>query len=198
MKLGMARPSLRSHPWAVGVEDPHDRRVDALLPVVGHRERLGVPLRLVVYAAGPDRVHMPPVALRLRVHLRVAVDLARRREQEAGALELGETERVVRAVRADLERVQRQPHVVDRACQRGEVVDEVDRLLDLDVERDVVVAEVEGLVAQVLDVRQRARLEVVDADHAVPALQQRLTEVRAEKPGPACHDRGRHGAMLPG
>ena len=99
-EVGDRAAVVRSHPRAVGVEDPHDRRVDALLPVVGHRQRLGVPLRLVVDAARPDRVDVPPVALRLRVHLRVAVDLARRREQEAGALELREAERVVRAVRA--------------------------------------------------------------------------------------------------
>src|SRR3954447_15724450 len=33
-----------AHPRTVGVEDPHDRRVDALLAVIGHRQRLGVAL----------------------------------------------------------------------------------------------------------------------------------------------------------
>ena len=102
---------VRPHPRAVRVEDPHDRRVDALLAVVRHRQRLGVALRLVVDAARPDRVHVAPVRLGLRMDLRVAVDLARRGEQEAGALELRETERVVRPVGADLERVR-------AACRR--------------------------------------------------------------------------------
>ena len=69
---------VRAHPRAVGVEDPHDRGVDALLAVVGHRQRLGVALGLVVDAARADRVHVAPVGLRLRVHLRIAVDLGRR------------------------------------------------------------------------------------------------------------------------
>ena len=39
--------------------------------------------------------------------------------------------------------------------------------------------------ADVLDVRERARLEVVDADDAVPAPQQLVAQVRAEEPGAA-------------
>ena len=110
---------MRAHARPVGVEDPHDRGVDALLAVVGHRQRLGVALCLVVDAARADRVDVAPVGLGLRVHLRVAVDLARRGEQEPGALELREAERVVRPVRADLQRVQRQAQVVDRAGERA-------------------------------------------------------------------------------
>ena len=79
-------PVVRAHPRAVGVEDPHDRRVDALLAVVGHRQRLGVALGLVVDAARADRVDVAPVGLGLRVDLRVAVDLAGREDQEARAV----------------------------------------------------------------------------------------------------------------
>ena len=67
---------VRAHPRPVGVEDPHDRGVHALLAVVGHRQRLRVALGLVVDAARPDRVHVAPVGLRLRMDLRIAVDLA--------------------------------------------------------------------------------------------------------------------------
>src|SRR5215210_2223026 len=136
-------PVVRAHARPVGVEDADDRGVHALLLVVRHRQRLGVALRLVVDAARPDRVDVAPVALGLRVDLRIAVHLARRGEEEARALELGEPERVVRAVRADLERVQRLP-------------------------------------------------QVVDADDAVVLLEQVLTEMGAEKPGPSGHDRGWH------
>ena len=62
-------PVVRPHPRAVGVEDPHDARVDPLLAVVGHRQRLGVALGLVVDAARADRVDVAPVALGLRVDL---------------------------------------------------------------------------------------------------------------------------------
>src|SRR5581483_8233083 len=56
------RPAVvRPHSGPVGVEDPRDAVVDALLPVVGHGQRLGVPLRLVVDAARADRVDVAPV-----------------------------------------------------------------------------------------------------------------------------------------
>src|SRR5918995_5311610 len=37
-------PVVGTHPGPVGVEDPDDRRVDALLPVIRHRQSLRVPL----------------------------------------------------------------------------------------------------------------------------------------------------------
>ena len=57
------------------------------------------------------------------------------------------------------------------------MVDEVDRLLDLEVVRQVVVEKEELLAAVVLDVVQRPGLEVVDTDHAVPALEERVAEM---------------------
>ena len=185
-------PVVRPHARAVRVEDPDDRRVDALLVVVRHRQRLGVALRLVVDASRADRVDVPPVRLLLRMLLRIAVDLARGGEQEARALELRQPERVVGAVRADLERVQRHPHVVDRACERGEVEDEVDRLGHLEVLHHVVVDEDKLVVTNVLDVAERARQQVVHADHAKLPREQVVTEVRAEEAGAACHQGGGH------
>ena len=87
--------------------------------------------------------------------------------RKRAALALGEAERVMRPVGADLERVQRQARVVDRARRRGHVVDEVDGLVDLVVRSDVEVEEAEIVAADVLDVGQAAGLEVVDADDAV-------------------------------
>jgi hypothetical protein len=186
-----------AHPRPVGVEDARDRGVDALLVVVRHRERFGVTLRLVVDAARADRVHVAPVRLGLRMDLRVAVDLARRADQEPGALPLGEAEGVVGPVRADLERVERQPHVVDGARERREVEHEVDVLVDPDRLRDVVVEEAErARVGGVLDVLERARLQVVDADDPVALLQEVIAEVRPEEAGSAGHDRGGHRAIV--
>ena len=71
--------------------------------------------------------------------------------------------------------------------------DVVDRAVDLDRLDHVVVAELEPVVPEVLDVRERRRLEVVDADHAVAAAQERFTEVRSEEPGTAGDDSGGHG-----
>ena len=186
---------VRAHARAVGVEDADDRGVDALLAVVGHRERLGVALGLVVDAARADRVDVAPVALRLRVDLRVAVDLGGRRGQEARAVVLGQPERVVRAVGADLERVQRQPQVVDRRGGRGEVVDEVDRLVDEERLDDVLVEQDEIGRADVLDVEEGAGLDVVDADHPMSASEELIAEVRAQKTGPTRNQAGGHGGL---
>src|SRR3712207_9566761 len=60
---------------------------------------------LVVDAARPDRVDVAPVALRLWVDQRVAVDLGRGGEQQPGGLGLRQAQRLVRAERSDLQRL---------------------------------------------------------------------------------------------
>src|SRR5213592_3034291 len=75
-----------------------------------------------------------------------------------------------------------------------EVVDEVDRLGNVDVGRHVLVDERVVLAAEVLDVLERSRIEIVDADHPEIAGDQRIGEVGAEEPGPAGDDGGRHRA----
>jgi hypothetical protein len=54
------------------------------------------------------------------------------------------------------------------------VVDAVDRAIDCDELRDVLVLELEVLVADVLDVVERAGVEVVDADHPMALPEQEL------------------------
>src|SRR5581483_11596126 len=183
-----------AHARAVGVEDARDARVHSLLLVVRHRQRLGVALRLVVDAARPDRVHVAPVGLRLRMHLRVAVHLARRGDQKAGALPLGETKGVMRAVGADLQRRKRHAHVVHRAGKRREMEHEVDGLVDGDRFGDVVIQEGERVVLEVRDVLERAGLEVVDADDPMPFVQQSVAQMRRQKAGAAGDNGSRHCA----
>ena len=81
---------------------------------------------------------------------------------------------MVRPVRARLERVQRHAQVVDRARERGKVVDVVHRLVGPDRLDHVVVLEREGVVPQVRDVLERRDDEIVDAEDAVAALEERL------------------------
>ena len=181
-----------THARAVGVEDARDARVHALLAVVGHGHRLGVALGLVVHAARAERIDVAPVGLGLRVHQRVAVDLGGRRQEQAGTLELGQAERVVRAVGAHLEGVQRQAQVVDGGGRAGEVEDVVHPAFDVDELGQVDVAEVEAVVADVLDVLQRPRVEVVEAHDLVILGEQALTQVRAQESGSAGHHRAFH------
>src|SRR4051812_40796258 len=179
-----------AHPRPVGVEGPRDAGVDSLLAVVGHRHRLGIALCLVVDAARADRVDVAPVVLGLGMDLRVAVDLGGRCDEDPGPLELRHAEHVVGPVGADLERVERQPRVVDRAGRRCEVVDEVDGLLDIDRLDDVLVREDEVLVADVVDVLERPGVQVVDADHPVSLAEQVLAQVRSEKSSSSGDDGG--------
>jgi hypothetical protein len=177
-----------AHPRTVGVEDPHDLRVHAVVAVIRHRHRLGEALRFVVDAARPDRVDVAPVGFRLRMLERIAVDLRGRRDHEARPLRFREAERLVRAERADLERRNRQLEVVDRACRAGPVQHEVDRPVDVDVVRDVVLDEREIAVREVRDVGGVAGQQVVDADHRVVAVEQRFGEVRSDEAGRAGDD----------
>ena len=124
-------PVVGPHARAVGVEDAHDAHVEAVVAVVRHRHRLGEALGLVVDAAGADRVDVAPVGLGLRVHERVAVDLAGRGQEELGALGLGQAEAVVRAEAADLEDLDRDALEVDRRRRAGEVHHGVDGAGDL-------------------------------------------------------------------
>src|ERR1044072_6702103 len=64
---------------------------------------------------------------------------------------------------------------------RGDDVDELE-------------AEVRG--ADVLDVLQRARLEVVDADDAMPAAQELVAQMRSQEPRATGHKAGGHGLRL--
>ncbi|KKK62906.1 hypothetical protein LCGC14_2999660, partial [marine sediment metagenome] len=82
--------------------------------------------------------------------------------------------------------------VVDRARGAGQVVDEVDRPLDLDAFSQVLVHELEVGGADVLDVLERPRVQVVDADHPLPALQQVLAQVRAHESRAAADNTGSH------
>ncbi len=67
------------------------------------------------------------------------------------------------------------------------MVDEVDRLVDLVRLDDVHVDVAEVLrIANVLDVRKRAGLEVVDADHTVSAGEQLVAKMRTEEASTAC------------
>ena len=144
MKLGRHAAVVEPHPRAVGVEDPDDPRLHAVIAVIGHGDRLGEPLGLVVAAARADRVDVAPVVFALGVDLGIAVDLRRAGQQEPGVLRLGQPERVVGSQRADLERRDRMRQVIDGAGRAGEMQDVVHRAVDLDRLGDVVLDEPES------------------------------------------------------
>ena len=63
------------------------------------------------------------------------------------------------------------------------------RSVDVDVVRDVVLDEAEVAVREMRDVGRVACQEVVDPDHFVAAIEERLGEVGTDEPGGPCdHD----------
>ena len=119
---------------------------------------------------------------------RVAVDLGRRCEHEARLLRHRQAERVVGAERADLQRLNRQLEVVDRARGTRPVQDEVHGSVDVDVAGDVVADEFEVAAAEVGEVGEVAREQVVDADDGMAAIEERFAEVRSDESGGAGDD----------
>src|SRR5438034_5233308 len=89
--------------------------------MIGHRDGFGKALGLVIYATGPDRVHIPPVALRLGMHQRIAVHFGGRCEEESRTFRLREAEGLMGAERSHLERLDGQFQVVHRAGRAREV-----------------------------------------------------------------------------
>ena len=167
-----------------------------MLAMERERHRLGVTLRLVVGAPGAHRIDATPVGLGLRAHLRIAVDLRGRCEQEHAAGLPGEVERVERPERAALERLDGMTGEVLGARRRGEMEHVVearpagairvrsvprsvrDQGLQLDRLGDVVTYEREARVGeQVADVLQPPSEEIVHAKDLVTLREEAITEV---------------------
>jgi hypothetical protein len=179
------------HPRPVGVEDPGDPDVHPGLAVVIHHERLGHPLAFVVARARADRVHVAPVALRLRVHVGITVDLGGGGLEDAGPDAPGQGQHVERADHVGLDGLDRVVLVVNRGGRTGEVVD----LPDREQERlaYIVTQQLEPAgVQQVADVVAPPREEVVQTDDFVTLGDQTLTEMRADESGPT-RDQHLHG-----
>ena len=134
--------------------------------------------------AGPHRVHVAPVVLPLRVHEGIAVDLGGRGQEEAGLLGLGQAEAVVGPEAADLQGLDGHAQVVDGGGGAREVEDPVDRAVDVDVVRHVVLHEHEVAAGEVLDVGDVAGEEVVHPHHGEAAVEEVLAQVRSEEPAP--------------
>src|SRR5207247_9949255 len=124
-----------------------------------------------------------PVALTLRMELRAPVHLLRGREETRRALLLRESERVPGSQCADLERRDRVTEVVDGRRGAREVQNRVDRAVQVQRFRQVVIEIGETVVLrQLVDVRATARDEVVDADDLLALGEEPGAEVVSEEP----------------
>lgn len=176
-----------AHAGAIGVENTDDAGVHAATAVVRHGDRLGIAFGLVVAGAHADGVHIPPVRLRLRVDVRVAVYLAGTGQEEPGAVRVREFQAVLRALRADHQRLDRELLVVGGAGGTGEVHDPVELVAFVgDAVADVRLDECEArVVAEQVGVADLPTDVVVHADDGVPFIQEAFDEVTADEAGAA-------------
>src|SRR4029077_18474020 len=134
------------HARPVGVEDTRHLDAQFVLAVVVEEQRFGAALALVVAGARPQRIDVAAIALDLRMHGGIAVDLAGRGLEDLGARTLGQAEHIDGAVHAGLGRLHRIVLVVNRRGRTSEVVDLVD--LDIERERHVVAHQLEAWIVQ--------------------------------------------------
>ena len=136
-------------------------------------QRLGATLAFVVAGARTRDVYLSRIAFRLRMHLRVAVDLAGGGLQNPRPGALGEPQHVHRPDHARLHRLHGVALVVDGRGRAGEVVDAVD--LDVERERHVMAQQLELPVRQeVGDVGTQPGREVVGADDLMALAEEQL------------------------
>ena len=145
-----------------------------MFAVVAHEERLGTAFALVVARAQPQRIHVSPVILGLRMYQRVAVYFRSRSLQHLGAVVARHAEHVHRADNRSLRRLDRVVLVVDGRSRTGKVVDLFDlRHVGVDY---VVPYDFEiGVFQQVPDIAFVPGKIVVDADHVVSFVKQSFT-----------------------
>src|SRR5262249_37849350 len=101
-----AARSLR-HAWSRRVQNPPTPDVDFVLAVIVGHQRLRETLAFVVTGTQTDGIDIAPVAFRLRMDQRVAINFRRRRLKDARAHALRETEHVDGAHDAGLDRLHR-------------------------------------------------------------------------------------------
>jgi hypothetical protein len=94
MKFDTTLPSFGMHPWAVGIENPHNFYAEIMLAPVIKKQCLGAALSFIVTGPHSDRIDAPPVALRLRMDFRIAVDFRSRGLQDARSYALGQTQHI--------------------------------------------------------------------------------------------------------
>ena len=185
-------------PRAVGVEDPDDRHVGAVGPVLGHGQGLGEPLGLVVDAARAHRVDVAAVVLRLGVDQGFAVDLAGGGEQEAGPVLPGQHQQAAGPLAAHGQGLQRAGEVGGRGGRARQMADRVHRDVDGDLGAHVGPDHGEGGVSgQVGHVLLAPGRQIVHADHPVAPGHQVLAQMGTEEAGAAGHHHGAHGRPSP-
>jgi hypothetical protein len=115
-KRGNHTPVVQRHTRPVRIENPRNRRVDAVGPLVGHCQSFGVPLAFVVAGPEANGINIAPVGFRLRMFEWIAVAFRGGREKKLCTMFSGELKHVPRPDGTDIERFDGMVHVVHGAC----------------------------------------------------------------------------------
>ena len=169
---------------SIGIEDAGYLDAQVVLTAVVEEQRLGAAFALVVTGPGASGVDVAPVGLRLRVDLRIAIDLAGGGLEDLGLDAFGQAQHVDGPMDTGLGGLYRIELIMDGRGRTGQVID----LVHLHVEREgnVVAHEFEvRIVQQCQDVVLGPGEEVVHTQDVVTFVQESFAEVGAEKTGAA-------------
>ena len=118
----------------------------------------------------------------------ITINLGRGREQDSRAFVLGQAERLMRAERTDLQRLDRQLGIIDGAGRRSEMPDEIHRATQINKFGNILANEPEiRIPSEMRDVIHAAGDQIVDGDDAVAAREKQINQMRSQKAGAAGH-----------
>src|SRR6185436_9754146 len=123
----------------VGIEDPHNPRIQPVKAMVRHGDRLCETFGFVIDAARAYRIDIAPIVLALRPYQWITVNFRSRCEEKNRAFGLGQAERVMSAQGANLQSRNRQFEIVHRTRGRSEMQDIVERLGHFDIAADIMI-----------------------------------------------------------
>src|SRR3954467_374085 len=178
------------HSRSIGVENASDFDLQSIKAVIVEYQRFGGPLAFVVTSPRTYRIDMADIGFRLRMNFRVPINLAGGSLKNSGSVLPGELQHVHSADDAGFHRSDRIALVVPRRGRTREIVNAVDIGIELERFAHVMFNESEiRMIEQRPDVAHRSGEEVVDADHWIAALQQRIAKMRADEAGATRHER---------
>ena len=123
---------------------------------------------------------MAPVVLRLRVHLRVTINLTGGRLKNPGFDPLGKTEHVDGAMHTGLGGLHRIVLIMDGTCRAGKVVNLV--YFDIQGKADIVPVDFEiRVINKVNDITLCAGKKIINTNHVMAIFQKSLAEMPTQE-----------------
>ena len=173
------------HPRPIRIKNSHDFDAHFVHAAIVEHQRFSGALPFVIARSRTDRIHIAAITLDLRVHIRIAIDLACRRLQHACIHSPTQSKRMHRSKHACLHRLDRVVLIVTRRSWACKVVNLID--LKLEWFGDIMKNELKvRLLQQVLDVQFLAREKVVQTNNFIPLRNQSIAQMRTKKACATC------------